>query len=65
MPAILGLRNRKGAADGSRRWARRRLKKRNRMRYISRIVLRESESRSAGDLCSGCFLLLADAVLER
>jgi hypothetical protein len=30
--AVLGLRRRKGAADGSRRCARRRLKKRKRMR---------------------------------
>jgi hypothetical protein len=61
--AVLGLRNRNGAAEGSRRWARRRLKKRKRRRYSSRMVLRERERRRVGDLCSGCFLLLADAAL--
>jgi hypothetical protein len=43
--AVVGLRCRKGAADGSRRWARRRVKKRKSIRYISRIVLSDSDSR--------------------
>lgn len=61
--AVLGFRLRKGAADGSSRWARSRVKNRNKSRYMSNIVLSDSDSRSVEDLCSGCFFWVVELEL--
>lgn len=64
MFAVRGLRSRKGAAEGSRRCVRRRVKNRKRSRYRRRMVLRESDNLRVGDLCRGTFFCPLVAVLR-
>jgi hypothetical protein len=65
VPAALGLRCRKGAAEGSSSCRRRRVKKRKRSRWSSRMVLSERDRRSAGELRHGCFFLSVLGALEK
>ena len=60
MLAVRGLRSRKGAEEGSSSCERRRVKKRKRMRYMRRMVLRERERRRVGDLWRGVFFWAAE-----
>lgn len=54
--AVRGFRARNGAAEGSSRWARKRVKNRKSNRYRRRIDERDRESRKVSDLWNGCFL---------